>query len=904
MAVAGAALRGPQRRMFTQQYNLSVVIGQSISRYKIVERLGEGGMGVVYKAEDTTLGRPVALKFLAAHLLHDEEAKQRFLREAKSAAAITHPNICHVYEVGEDGGKTFLAMTYLKGETLEERIAKGPLPLKDALDLGRQVAEGLAAAHAEGIVHRDIKPANVMVSPDGRATILDFGLARLTEASKLTRADQTVGTTAYMSPEQIQGSEVDHRTDIWALGCVLYEMITGDRPFKGQYDQALAYEIVHEEPEPLTSIRAGVPMELEFIVGKCLAKQATDRYAHTDEIARDLRKLAVTINSERSIISTSLPVRSATRDKKIIVGHLLYGGRSDRVLMLLCAVGLLVISYIHFGEVTPRKAIRRFSFPVEGIASRSGVISPDGGHILYATVRDGQRTLRIRSLDNELDREVQGAVGAVDGFWAPDSKSIGFGTTAELKIVDLDGGTPATLCKLPHPDFDGGTWSFDLKWIIFSSADRLYRVSSKGGMPDMLFRRSEDERPYFVRPHYLPMANGTDAIAYTAATDTSDRSIAVMDLSTGERREIGPGDTPVWSSEGYLISGPKASTDRGLTATPFSLATLSPTGEPFPISADGVVASTSQDGTLVYIDNPGGFSRQLVLRNRSGQRLGVVGVVQPHMAETSLSPDQRSIIVQSHESGSRDLWLHDLERPSKVRLTFDEGDDFGPTWHPSGLEFAYVNRSRDASRIILRAIGGDREPRVLVEASSPLNTPAWSQDGRYLVYSSFSTQTRGDIYYIDFQESTGIAEPHALMDASYGEITPALSPNSKFLAYLSDESGKYEVYVRTFPGGSGRWQVSDNGGRQIRWRHDGLELYYVEGQTLMAVSTSTDKGFTYSRPEPLMESDDLAVYYPQPRYDVSADGKWFVMHTRYADPNQLPMIRVVENWYEEFRDRE
>ena len=267
------------------------VIGSTIGRYKILERLGGGGMGEVFKAEDTTLGRPVALKFLAAHLLDDGEAKQRFLREAKAAAAISHPNICHVYEIGEEGGKTFLAMAYLEGEPLADHIAKGPSPLEKVLDIGRQVAEGLEAAQEKGIIHRDIKPANIIVDAKGHATILDFGLARLNEASKLTRADQTIGTAAYMSPEQSQGANVDRRTDIWALGCVLYEMVCGRRPFQGVYDQALLYEIVHEQPDPLTSLRTGVPMEIERIVGKCLAKNPDQRYQGCTDLLVDLKAL-------------------------------------------------------------------------------------------------------------------------------------------------------------------------------------------------------------------------------------------------------------------------------------------------------------------------------------------------------------------------------------------------------------------------------------------------------------------------------------------------------------------------------------------------------------------------------------------------------------------------------------
>ena len=278
------------------------MIGSAISHYKIVAKLGEGGMGVVYKAEDTKLERTVALKFLAQHLLDDEEAKERFLREAKAAAALDHPNICTVYEIDEVDGKTFIAMAFLEGESLEEHISEGPLSIKDALDFARQTADGLQAAHTKGVLHRDIKPANILISPEGRATIMDFGLARLTEASRLTKFDTAMGTVAYMSPEQAQGMEVDSRTDVWALGCVLYEMVSGQRPFQGVYDQALLYDIVHEVPAPLTSIRAGVPMELEFAVAKCLEKDADNRYQHASDAAVDLRNLQDKLRSGRSTV--------------------------------------------------------------------------------------------------------------------------------------------------------------------------------------------------------------------------------------------------------------------------------------------------------------------------------------------------------------------------------------------------------------------------------------------------------------------------------------------------------------------------------------------------------------------------------------------------------------------------
>jgi len=447
-----------------------LVIGSTISHYKIVEKLGEGGMGVVYEAEDTKLHRQVALKFLAQHLLDDPEAKERFLREAQAAAALHHPNVCPVYEIDEVDGKTFLAMAFLKGETLEDLIAKGPLPIKDALDIARQTAEGLQAAHAEGVVHRDIKPANILVSPEGRPTIMDFGLARLTEASRLTKVDTAMGTVAYMSPEQAQGMEVDHRSDVWSLGCVLYEMVAGQRPFLGQYDQALLYEIVHEEVAPLTSIRAGVPMELEFIVGKCLAKDREDRHQAAKEVAVDLRTLAEKLKSGRSTVlrTTNVPAgvpamvmagSTLSPAQALPPGVVMVQRKSQRLLQTLAAVAtlaMLVFALLYFTQAPPERTVTRFSFAPEGLiqasASSAGSshISPDGKYILYTAQTDGEPSLWLRSLSDESAREVAGTAGAQGwGFWSPDSLSTGFRAGAELKRVSINGGDPITLCELP-----------------------------------------------------------------------------------------------------------------------------------------------------------------------------------------------------------------------------------------------------------------------------------------------------------------------------------------------------------------------------------------------------------------------------------------------------------------------
>ena len=508
------------------------MVGRTISHYKITEKLGEGGMGVVYKAEDTKLERTVALKFLAAHLLNDEEAKARFLREAKAAAGLDHPNICTVHEIAEVDGKTFLAMAFLKGKTLEDPIAGGPLSLKDALDIARQVADGLEAAHEAAIVHRDIKPANIMVDAKGRATIMDFGLAHLTEASRLTKTDQTMGTVAYMSPEQAQGMEVDNRSDVWALGVVLYEMVCGQRPFQGQYDQALLYEIVHQEPEPLTGVRAGVPMELEFIVGKCLAKDRNDRPSSAEEIARDLRTLGEKLKSGRSTIlhtgvvtgppagSTQSPgqaespsspgplakyrviedeqktgdairyVAEDTELRRSVAIRVLPQSSEQRiervqrrkqtvafgvgglgVLLALIFAFFLLFSPAPVGE-TP---LRRFAIaPPVSVATDRGVhdnvlaISPNARHIAFVEA-GGQGRLWVQDLDQEQPRAIEGTEGAGSPFWSPDSTVIGFAAGGGLKKVSVRGGLASPVCELPAAHFHGGTWSPDGEVIVFSS---------------------------------------------------------------------------------------------------------------------------------------------------------------------------------------------------------------------------------------------------------------------------------------------------------------------------------------------------------------------------------------------------------------------------------------------------
>ncbi len=695
-------------------------------------------MGVVYKAEDTALERPVALKFLAEHLLNNEEAKARFLREAKAAAALHHPNVCPVYEIAEVEGKTFLALAFLKGETLEDRIAKGPLAIKDALDIGRQIAEGLEAAHEAGIVHRDIKPANVLVDSKGHATIMDFGLARLTEASRLTKADQAMGTVAYMSPEQAQGQEVDSRTDIWALGCVLYEMVSGQRPFLGQYDQALFYEIVQQEPAPLTSIRAGVPMELEFTVGKCLAKGRDDRTESAREVARELRTLSDKLKSGRSTIlktgdlTTGVPAamsapqsfnpaESLPPDAVIVRKRRLQAAYAVAALFGIAFLGLLTE---HFTAAPPQRPLRRFSLvPPPGIdagAITAGpVISPDGEHIAFTTT-GSEGLLWVQDLDQEEPRTLAGTEGAILRCWSPDSRFIAYAAGAELRKVSVEGGASGIIYRLPTPQYFEGTWSPDGDSIVFAAMDMegagisLYEVPSQGGDPTVLVGETDlnGARGYVSRPRFLPPASGR-ALLFTLG-DVSQGTLYAKNLDTGQLEELGPGDRPVYSLSSGLVIYQSQRSVYDLWARPFSLATLQFTGTAFPVRENARQPSISADGTLAYLD--GDSTTKTVLRwvDRAGQaQTGrFIDIGSRRHPAPAISPDGRSL---AYRQNTGVLWVQDISRGSRVRLSESAAPGSGLVWSPNGGRVAFTIADAGGASAVVRAADGSGETVRIVD---------------------------------------------------------------------------------------------------------------------------------------------------------------------------------------------
>ena len=942
------------------------MIGTTISHYKITGKLGEGGMGVVYKAEDTSLERPVALKFLAPHLVSDEEVRKRFEREAKAAAALNHPNVCTVHEIAEANGRTFIAMAFIEGDSLEAKIEAGPLKLKAALDIAIQTAQGLQAAHEKKIVHRDIKPANLMVTGEGSkqlVTIMDFGLALLTDRSKLTQMDETMGTVTYMSPEQAQGMDLDHRTDVWSLGAVIYEMVTGQQAFKGHYDQATVYSILNEDPEPITALRTGVPMELEWIVGKCLAKDIENRYQTTGEMVVDLRTLQDKLKSGKSAILRSAPAGSVgarhavpaapgeaaaeAPDHPLVKSRVIEDGQETgdsiryvaedtelhrsvairvlpqsseqqieraqrRKLTLAFGVGALgvLLALIFAFSPTPvaEAPLRRFTLPTEGTPSRIS-ISPNGRHIAYLTGEQGERVLWVQDLDQNEPRSILGPgniSGRLSFSWSPDSQFICLRLADELKKISVSGGPAVTVCELSGNTF-GASWTPDGDSIIFNMTGQLHKVPARGGEPEPWLESQQEGSGQPVHPAFFASETGIDKLLYVEAGSGTGEIIA-LDRTSGQRVILAEGFSPTYAPSGHVVY--YNIDPRGVWAVPFSVATMKATGDPFPIR-EARWPSVALDGTLVY--QAGGVTTviwRLVWRDREGTRLGEIG--EPHegwLKFPALSPDNSRVAV---EDVDRDIWVHEVERPIKTRLTTSPMWEIYPSWSPKGDRIVFssgptaaAGRHRD---LYIVQADASEDPVLFLDSSEFRSyVTDWSSDGNtVLVWRRELSGPNADLWYLKPKAGGGWEEV-PFLQSEYVEQLAKLSPDGRFIAYGSDQSGKREIYIRSFPDGTGLRRVSSNGGTQVRWRKDGKELFYVEGDSLMGVPVATTPTLTIGTPKKLFSDGSLRFNEAGSwlNYDVTSDGQRFVLREQEtgAEASEIK-LRVVQNWYEEFRDRE
>ena len=935
-----------------------------VSHYRILELIGEGGMGVVYKAEDTRLKRTVALKFLSKDITGTGEHTERFLREAQAAAALDHPNICTVYEINEVDGETFLAMAFLEGQALDERIQRGPLPLETVYEIGKQAAEGLAAAHAAGVVHRDIKSSNIMISEDrnGRPVVklMDFGLAQVTGASKLTKMDSRMGTTAYMSPEQTLGEEVGPPSDLWSLGVVIYEAVVAELPFKGHYDQAVLYGILNEDPMPLTSMRSRVPMELEWIVEKCLAKDPSDRYQDARDLVVDLEMLQRRTASGRTSIQRiddsaegSQEGRQAAPShgsgsqvrppaNRVQSGSLTSGFavlRRFRRLAPVAAIfaGLAIAfsagSFFPAGDDAQVGQLRRFTLrPGDAVPSGQSIgglaISPDGRNIAFSTT-GSNGSMWLQPLDRHEPIQIEGTTGARDVFWSPDSAFIGFTTSRTIAKVALRGLAVTTLVDEGDFAFTQGTWTADGQSIVYSSGGGPpLRVSALGGVPRPLFTATTQRFGGGNSSDFsfIPVSDGRQVFVYSQRTREGFEVMArvVTEEEVGEPVRLVEGHSPTWAPSGYLLFQPESMT-AALWAIEFLPEQLETRGEPFIVAQDGSDPSLSADGTLVYMDNPFAGERQLVWIDRNGELVGEIGKPQSWIVGPRLSPTGDRVLATGGTGRNFDLWVHESGRPVLSRLTFDDTDESGAVWAPDGQRVAFTQRG--SPDLKLASVGGGNPGTTMFTFDGGPTSPLdWSRDGRYILYQRRLLQGSGrppqappvesaqplekgrgrDInapVQIGYLEQVGDSwEAHDFLPPAPFIVDDAVfSPNGRFVAYESNESGDFEVYVKPFPEGEQRWQITTDGGRLARWSRDGTELYFLREDTLYRVAVETRDEFRAGEAVPQFSRESLLRMRRFPTYDAGMPGR-FVVVSQAGEQREIA-IRIVLNWLEEFRTR-
>ena len=890
------------------------LIGRQFDSYRTLSLLGTGGMGEVYLAEDRRLDRKVALKFLPEELRQDDTARKRFLREAKSAAALDHPYVCKIYEVGEADGKDFLAMEYLAGETLGARLARGPLPLKEALPKAIEIAEALEAARQRKIVHRDLKPANVMLTPDGHVKVMDFGLAKRVGGdglgqdamATLTRPGTTVGTMAYMSPEQLRRVEVDPRSDIFSFGIVLYEMLTGVHPFMNPEPVEIVSNILKEDPPPLTRYVRDVPPVLEHTVTKMLAKDRSRRYQLIHEVGTDLRDVmdGIALPSPTPNDSLAPPVpKPEPLTEPAWRGMIPWGVAG--VLGLALWISLVAPWQTSpQAEQTPLRLRVELSpeRPLQLLADSAAVFSPDGQRIAYVT----SGGIEVRAL-NQLEA-TRVTEGGQDPFFSPDGQWVGFEDQGLLQKVPVSGGAAVTLCEVP--DNRGSTWGPD-ETIIFNPGGTtgLWRVPALGGIPEEITVLDEEKGEESHRyPQFLP---GGKWVLFTAKLSASadEANIMVHSLETGERKVVHQGGYHArYVPTGHLVFV----RERTLVAVPFDLDRLAVTGSPVPI-LHGVLSDAgqgeahfafSESGNLVYVPEAGVQQNSIVYLDREGHE-------EPYRAEARayrwprFSPDGRRLAVAVMEQGNRDVWIHGLARETRTRLTFDsarDGDD-GQVWTPDGQRVVFSsNREGGVYNLFWKAADGTGRVERLTTSPNRQYPSSFSPDGKSLVFGEYKGGSGADIHLLSM-EGEHTSQP--LIQTEFDEGFPRTSPDGRWIAYHSSESGQFEVYVRPFPNvEDGKSVISTDGGVHPVWGPDGRELFYRSvpgGKDMMVVRVDTEPIFAAGTPKLLFTTRWASNLFTYP-YDIAPNGRRFVIvKPEDRSISARTHVNIVLNWFEELK---
>jgi len=864
------------------------MIGKSISHYRIVEKIGQGGMGEVYLADDATLDRKVALKFLPEAFTSDPERMARFEREAKLLASLNHPNIAGIYGLEQADGNRFLVLEYVEGETLQARLNKGVLPLEDALELCRQIAEGLEAAHEKGVIHRDLKPANVMITAEEKVKILDFGLAKaladetqgndssqsptLTEA--MTRPGVILGTAAYMSPEQAKGKSVDKRADIWAFGCILYECLTGKKAFEGETVTETLAAILRGEPD-WQALPATTPHNIRFLLRRCLAKERNKRFRDAADVQIQIEE-AGNVGTEAETVYIK-----RTRLSRIMAA-----------VAVTLIISLAIPAFLYFrGEEPAEPMAFKISTP-QNLDDYDMEVSPDGRIVAYTAISSGSdQVLCVRRLNSLTPEELGGTEGVVSFFWSPDSRSIAFISEGRLKKIDISGGPPKDICIAPTA-YDG-TWGRTGS-ILLSAGKELHLVSAEVGEAAPLLTPGQfQDVEGFYRPNFLP--DGRHFLCSIQFDDPSKNGVYLRSIDSDIEKRILDGNTRAFFVEpGYLLYHREGT----LFAQPFDAKKLSTTGDEVRVSDIYVMFETrgyaafsaSNNGVIIYREKEEQIQSQFVWYDRNGKKQGIVGEPKLYVPEFDLSPNEKMIAMTiSNPSGTvYDIGLLDIDRNIPDNITNDAAADGWPCWSPDGSQIAYTSFQKGGG-LYAKKLGASGSGTSLLDSPGMVEQMgAWSVDNQYIAYIS-----RTDIYILPL---SGEDEPFLFEESDGDQLNPVFSPNMKWLAYITNESGRYEIYVKSFPEGDRKRRISNNGGVQPRWREDdGKELYYLglNGE-LMAVDMDPENIADSGNPRILFETK-INAYAGERQYGVTSNGQRFLLLEPLAEKTPTP-ITVVTNW--------
>lgn len=903
---------------------MALTPGAKLGPYEIQSPLGAGGMGEVYRARDTRLGRDVAIKVLPAHLSSNPDLRQRLDREAKAISSLNHPHICTLYDVGSQDGIDFLVMEHLEGETLADRLQRGAMPLEEALKAAIEIADALAKAHSRGIVHRDLKPANIMLAKNG-PKLMDFGLAKpapgLSSASgaglmtpttptmsvaalsgsanPLTQKGTVVGTFQYMAPEVLQGAEADARSDIFSFGCVLYEMFTARRAFEGKSQFSVLGAILDKEPARISTVLPSSPPRLDETVSRCLAKNPEQRYGCMHDVEIQLQ--ALNGADPQAVVreaATSKPATGGAWMAWIVAG-----------VATLTALGVGA-AYV-FQAPKPAAVVRSSILPPAGatfllMAVESGppVLSPDGAKLAF-TARDekGKVMLYVRALNSTTAHALSGTDDAMYPFWSPDSREIGFFAGSKLRRINADGGPPQTVCDASNGR--GGAWSKG-GVIVFTptTSSSLLRIPATGGNPEKASTldgsKGENSHrwPFFLPDgkHFLYWARNSQGVQGNA--------LEVGELGSLQAKEIMKSESMAEYSSGYLLF----MREQTLMARPFDPRKLDFGGEAVPVaehiaingSVTRPVFSVSENGSMIYESGETAGSWNLQWVARDGKQLGTVAQPDRYFFP-ALSPDGTRLAVNlfNGTQGTQSIWIFDLARGTKTRLTFGNASQFSSGWSPDGKVIYYQSNATGGFHIYNKAADGSGSEQTVIDSKdAEEGTPRPSPDGRYLVYLRRTpSQPLLDVWVMPL---FGDRKPRPLVQTAFLKASPTVSPDGKWLAYSTNESGRNEVYITPFPEGGAKWQVSSNGGAASRWRKDGKELFFLDStDNVVAVDVNLSrKAPQLGVPHALFQAG--AIQRQNGPFDVTADGKKFLVNAGSLKEGSDPLTLVL-NWPAELK---